>query len=141
MYCKFCGNEIADGVKFCPKCGAATETTSAPTVDEVFTTEFTATPTVDPAAEQAKNSRANKSLVFGILSLVFGSIVGLIFAILGIKNAKAYAALNRGIVEGKAKVGKILSTIGIPVAIITFIYNIFISAAMTEMINELMNQM
>lgn len=141
MFCKFCGNEIADGVKYCPKCGAAAETTSAPTVDEVFTSEFTATPTVDPAVEQAKNSRATKSLVFGILSLVFGSIVGLIFAILGIKNAKAYAELNRGIIEGKAKAGKILSTIGIPLSIISFIYNLFFSAAMTEIINQMMNQM
>ena len=141
MYCKFCGNDIADGVKFCPKCGAAVEETTAPRVDEVFTSEFTAAPTVNPVVEQAKNSHANKALTFGILSLVFGALLGLIFALLGRKNAKKFSELNHGNLQGKAKVGNILSTIGIPVAIITFIYNIFFSAAMMEMINQMMNQL
>lgn len=34
MFCKKCGNELADTAKFCTKCGTKTEETPAPIVEE-----------------------------------------------------------------------------------------------------------
>ena len=119
MFCKFCGNELADDMKFCPKCGATTAPTDIPSVDELFDAE----PYVSYDDEE-KNSTSTKSLVLGILSLVFSGLVGFILALVGMKQVKKYAALNDGIINGKARVGKILCSIGIPVSIFSFIYSL-----------------
>ena len=75
------------------------------------------------------NPNASKALTFGILSLVFSwtGILGLIFAIVGMKKAKAYAA-ETGVLAGKAKVGKILSIIGLIGSIFMVLYWIIIIA-------------
>ena len=119
MYCKFCGNEIEDGVKYCPRCGGiATETETA--AEEVYEAELVRDPVTDEECESA----AKKSLVFGILSIAFGSVIGFIFALVGRKQAKKSAALNGGSLTAKAKVGNILSTVGIPYGILTLISQI-----------------
>ena len=110
MYCKFCGNEISSDVKFCPKCGSINEEKTAPTIDSVFTE----TPVANPYVEEKKSSLASKALTFGIVSLVvayFTGIWGLIFAGIARSNARKYGELNLGVVDGKAKVGRILATI------------------------------
>ena len=123
MFCKFCGNEVADDMKFCPKCGATVESTEIPSVDELFAEPYTAN-------DEEKSTSSNKCLIFGILSLALtgvSSIVGFILALVGLKQVDKYAALNGGIVDGKAKVGKILSTVGIPVNIVSFIYGLIMT--------------
>ena len=73
------------------------------------------------------NPNAGSALPFGILSLVFcgSGILGLIFAIIGKKKAKAYAA-EVGQLDGKAKVGSILATVGLILSIIMMVYWVFI---------------
>ena len=132
MYCKFCGNEIADGERYCPRCGgitADTETTATESYEAELVTE--------PACSEETESAAKKSLVLGILGLAFGSIVGFILALIGKGQAKKYAELNGGKLDGKAKVGNILCTIGIPYGILSFIYQIVsIVAAVTAFLES-----
>ena len=130
MFCKFCGNEVADDMKFCPKCGATVESTEIPSVDELFAEPYAAN-------DEEKDSTSNKCLIFGILSLALSGLVGFILALVGLKQVNKYAAINGGIIDGKAKVGKILSTVAIPVNIFSFIYGLvtFITSLVT-VLNE-----
>ena len=130
MFCKFCGNEVADDMKFCPKCGATVESTEIPSVDELFAEPYAAN-------DEEKDSTSNKCLIFGILSLALSGLVGFILALVGLKQVNKYAAINGGIIDGKAKVGKILSTVAIPLSILSFIYGLvaFITSLVT-VLNE-----
>lgn len=76
-----------------------------------------------------KEKLSTQSLVFGILSLVFTelSILGIIFGAVGKSKAKKFAELNEGVVTGKAKVGKILSTLGLVFSIICLVCVVIIA--------------
>ncbi len=78
-----------------------------------------------------KEKLSTQSLVFGILSLVFNefSILGIIFGAIGKGKAKKFAAENGGVVTGKAKVGKILSTVGLVLGIIGLVCAVIIALA------------
>ena len=80
--------------------------------------------------EQLKEKLSQQSLIFGILGLVFceSGILGLIFSIIGLSKAKKLAAENGGQLEGKAKTGKILSTLGLVFSIIGLVCVIIIAA-------------
>ena len=71
-----------------------------------------------------KEKLSTQSLVFGIISLVLaeGGILGIIFGAIGKAKAKAFAEQNGGVVTGKAKVGKILSTLGLVFGIIMTVF-------------------
>ncbi len=60
-------------------------------------------------------------LVFGILSLVFSGIVGLILAIVGRKKGKAFIEQG-GTLTGASKVGYILSLVGMIFSIIAIVF-------------------
>ena len=60
-------------------------------------------------------------LVFGILSLVLGSIVGIILGSIGRKKGKAYIAQG-GQLTGASKVGFILSKVGVILGIISTVF-------------------
>ncbi len=76
--------------------------------------------TAVPAQDNSK-----KAMIFGILSLVLSElgILGLIFAILGKKEAKKYVAAF-GQLTGKAKLGSIFSTVGLILSIIMIAFYI-----------------
>ena len=61
------------------------------------------------------------TLVFGILSLVFGSIVGIILGSIGRKKGKEFIAQG-GELTGASKVGFILSKVGVILGIISTIF-------------------
>lgn len=91
-----------------------------------------------------KNKLATQSLVFGILSLVLTEcgILGIIFGAIGKAKAKAFAAQNDGVVTGKAKVGKILSTLGLVFGIICLVCVVIIAivaVAVPEVRQEILN--
>lgn len=67
-------------------------------------------------------------LVFGILSLVFSSIVGIILGAIGRKKGKAYIAQG-GTLTGASKVGYILSLVGIILGIIVTVYLVIVIIA------------
>lgn len=58
------------------------------------------------------------TLVFGILSLVFEMILGIIFGAIGVKKGKEYVAQG-GVLTGASKVGYILSRVGLILGIVT----------------------
>ena len=68
-----------------------------------------------------KNS--TKPLVFGILAFALSgsAIFGIIFGAIAISNAKKFAAANGGVLDGKAKTGKILGTLGLVFGIIALV--------------------
>lgn len=118
MYCKHCGTDIEDGVKFCPNCGA--EQTEAPAAEPV------AEPVVDNAYEERKNALAGSVLTWGILGLAFScsswlAILGIIFSNIAKKKAVEYETLA-GELEGRAKVGRGLAKAGFIVGIIMVVY-------------------
>lgn len=87
---------------------------------------------------------SKKILIFGIVSIalacvadgmaaayftgIIPAIVAIIFGALAGKEAKAFAAANGGTVYGKAKVGKILGTVGLIVGIVAIVLNIICSS-------------
>lgn len=75
-------------------------------------------------------------LVFGILSLVLGSIVGIILGFIGRKKGNEYIARG-GTLTGASKTGYILSKVGIVLGIITtillIIYIIVIAASVSSL--------
>lgn len=75
------------------------------------------------------------TLVLGILSLVFGSIVGIILGSIGRKKGNEFIAQG-GELTGASKVGYILSKVGIILGIITtiliVIYVILIAAGVAS---------
>ncbi len=79
-------------------------------------------------------------LVFGILSLVFEVILGIIFGAIGRSKGKAYIAQG-GQLTGASKVGFILSKVGMILSIVCtivfFIYLIVIIAAGGAILNSL----
>ena len=81
-------------------------------------------------------------LVFGILSLVFSSIVGIILGAIGRKKGKEYIAQG-GELTGASKVGFILSKVGIIlgiVATIVIIIYAIIAAVSGAALNNLASQ-
>lgn len=74
----------------------------------------------NPAAPAEDNSK--KAMIFGILALALSElgILGLIFAILGKKEANKYQK-NFGQLTGKAKLGSIFSTVGLILSIVMIV--------------------
>ena len=67
------------------------------------------------------NLQQPNTLVLGILSLVFGSIVGIILGSIGRKKGKEFLAQG-GELTGASKVGFILSKVGVILGIISTIF-------------------
>ena len=105
MICNKCNSNIPDGSTFCPVCG------------QQFGAPAQTTAYQQPAYQQP--AAPVSVLPFGILSLVFAGtgIIGLIFAIIGLSKSKKFVAQN-GSLFGSAKVGKILSIIGLVSSIV-----------------------
>ncbi len=66
MYCKKCGRQIADGVNFCPYCGA----------EQNINDTFHQYNNYEPAQES--KTLAYLALIFGILGGILGLILGLV---------------------------------------------------------------
>ena len=113
MYCRNCGCELEDNVKFCSKCGAKTN-------GEVVSINSTA-----PVYVNSQNpSRINGFSTAGfVLSFFwFLAILGLIFSILGYRQAK-----RENTSKGLAIAGIVISA----VCIVFFVLIIILSAMMT----------
>ncbi len=128
MFCKKCGYVIPESAGFCPKCGAKIDTMSqgrpAMTVNQPARQDpFPAQPVYGtPFITPQQQQEANSILIWGILGLAFSctfflSFLGIIFSSIAKGKVRDYIA-RYGVLYGKAKVGNILSTVGIPVGIV-----------------------
>ncbi len=98
MYCKYCGSEIKEGDKFCPKCGreVITDSQDSETQPSILSNEnmtFSNNKTVEKQPAYMVSS-----MVCGILSIIFSSInylgipfvhlIGIALGIIGISLAQ-----------------------------------------------------
>lgn len=121
MFCKNCGRQLDEGENVCPVCGTVNggETATAPTVEYGYDA-------VNAANEQMKSEMAGQALTWGILSLAFSasgclSLLGFIFSFIAKSKALAYEQ-TFGVLEGKARVGRILGKVGFGVGLGMTIY-------------------
>ena len=133
MICTKCGARIDDGSKFCAECGAA-----VPAEPQYQQPQYTAQPQYQqpqynavPVYNQSVSS--TPVLTWGIIGLAFAcsfflSFLGIIFSAVGRGKANTY--LNQvGQLTGKAKVGSILSKVGLILGIVlTVVFIIYIIA-------------
>ena len=112
MFCKNCGRQLDENENVCPVCGTVNGGETAATAS---TLEYGYN-AVNEANEQLKNGMAGQALTWGILSLAFSasgclSLLGFIFSFIAKSKALAYEQ-TFGVLEGKAKVGRILGKVG-----------------------------
>lgn len=151
MNCKKCGAIIPDGGIICPYCGFDTRSPSFQTLNNSQRYEQPAQAQYIPPQPQPQpqyvqpqpqvvtpgyvtpqqQAEANSVLIWGILGLAFActfwlSFLGIIFSAIDRGKVKDYL-FRYGALYGKAKVGNILSRIGLPVGIVlTAIFVIYI---------------
>lgn len=106
MYCTKCGAVADDNATVCPNCGQPLN--AAQPQQQVYQ------PTVQPAQPQPS------ILPWGILSVAFAElgILGIIFGAIGRSKAKNYP----GTLTGAAKVGAILSKVGLILGIVMTVF-------------------
>lgn len=75
-----------------------------------------------------QNNNQPNLLVLGILSLVFSSVVGIILGAIGRSKGKKFVEAG-GTLTGAAKVGYILSLVGIILGIVVTVYIIIVAVA------------
>jgi hypothetical protein len=114
MFCKNCGRQLDEGETLCPACGTVNAT-------EATDTAATAEYGYDTVNEQLKDEMAGTALKWGIISLAFAasgclSLLGFIFSFIAKSKALAYEQAF-GVLEGRAKVGRILGKVGFGVGL------------------------
>ena len=136
MFCKNCGRQLDEGENICPACGTvnASETTATPNAGIEY-----AVGAVDLANERLKDEMAGEALKWGIISLAFAasgclSLLGFIFSFIAKGKALAYQNVF-GVLEGKAKVGRILGKVGFGLGLGMTIYValVFVIALLAEL--------
>lgn len=125
MFCKYCGNQLPEDAKFCPKCGKITEEQEFEANDAFETQEnensnfYESEPIIlnetrNDVLDQQKDEDAGSILKFAILGLAFSipvSVLGLIFTIISKSKVKGFIR-KYGETSGRATVGKILTIPG-----------------------------
>ncbi len=143
-YCRKCGNELQDGVRFCPKCGASTEENQA---EGQNTSPHNAS--VKPAYQDRKpakdgHGQALGSLLCGIIGLVlcffgYSCIVSVILGIVGI--VLSGNARKNGNEEAIRTAGFVLSLLALILGAVITLYFIialaFLGAAYDGMLRIL----
>ena len=124
FYCQYCGYELQDEAKFCPKCGKmAVRPESGAPAPQLPAVAPEAPEEVPPRqeipAEEPVGTPSEISVfVLGIVSIVLSTsgLPGLILSIITQSKVRAREAAV-GALTGKGKVGKTLATIALPVSI------------------------
>ncbi len=120
MFCKNCGQNLADNARFCPICGTTVSSQTQPDPQPQ--------PQAQPnpyAPNPELSALSNSAFIWGIVSLglcVVGGLIGCILGAIFSRTAKAkvreFEAKAGVSAYGKANVGKILATIALPYGIV-----------------------
>ncbi len=106
MYCKKCGAELLEGIKFCPECGEPVGTTEVVEGEVVDFEQPAATPRLHVA--KCFTIFGKLGYIFGLISFIFSFIpfmcfvslelapIGLVFSILGKKDESLAAKTKKG---------------------------------------------
>lgn len=106
MYCKKCGAELLEGIKFCPECGEPVGTTEVVEGEVVDFEQSAATPRQHVA--KCFTIFGKLGYIFGLISFIFSFIpfmcfvslelapIGLVFSILGKKDESLAAKTKKG---------------------------------------------
>ena len=154
MVCKNCGANNVDNSAFCANCGASLQ--AAPAQNQTYTPapdfgNVGVAPEVTPATEDPGKKLGLASFILGIVStalsvlcscacgcigpvaLIVGA-VGIVLSIMAVKKSKAVGIDNK-----QAKIGFILSAIGVALNVIAFIISLilFFSGVTEDIINDL----
>ena len=136
MFCTKCGRQLDEGENICPACGTvnASETTATPNAGIEYAVDD-----VSAVNERLKDQMAGEALKWGIISLAFAasgclSLLGFIFSFIAKGKALAYQNVF-GVLEGKAKVGRILGKVGFGLGLGMTIYValVFVIALLAEL--------
>ena len=130
MFCKNCGRQLDEGENICPACGTvnASETTATPNAGIEYAVDD-----VSAVNERLKDQMAGEALKWGIISLAFAAI----FSFIAKSRALAYQNVF-GVLEGRAKAGRILSKIGFGVGLG---YSIFFAIYFVAIVALTMSEM
>ena len=139
MFCTKCGRQLDEGENICPACGTvnASETTATPNAGIEYAVDA-----VDLANERLKDEMAGEALKWGIISLAFAasgclSLLGFIFSFIAKGKALAYQNVF-GVLEGRAKAGRILGKVGFGVGLG---YSIFFAIYFVAIVALTMSEM
>ena len=122
MFCKFCGNELPENAKFCPKCGKVAEAKEEETVVVTDISFDDASVEASKQYNEEREQAGGQILKFAILGLVFActwilSFLGLAFSIICKIKLNNYLAVY-GETDGRATVGKGLGKAAMIVSIV-----------------------
>ena len=110
MNCTNCGSIIDNNANVCPNCGAPVNPAMYGNGQPIVQNQM-------PYETPEQISLSKSILTFGILALVFcEGFLGIIFGAIGLSKSKQYAAMYG--LTGRAKVGSILSRVGMIVGIV-----------------------
>ena len=122
QFCSKCGSAIPEGSAFCPNCGEAVAQTAQPQQPQYQQPAYQQPVYQQPVYQPTANVGPQPNLlVFGILSLVFEVIVGIMLGAIGRSKGKAYIAQG-GQLTGASKVGFILCKVGLILSIIATVF-------------------
>ena len=139
QYCSNCGTQLPDGTAYCNNCGAplqAPQVVPAPVVEPAPFVEvpanvsYTAAPPVTTLPTPAK-IMGIISMICGILSLC-SCYVGFIYSIPALILSNIANNKSAGVDNPKARLGKTLGIIGIPVSVVCLIGYIIFAAAIAS---------
>ncbi len=145
MFCKNCGNEIRDGVQFCPACGQPVN--GGQNTDPVRENGHSSAPGTKPPTGGAEtDAMAIVSLILGVASIVLaiaGScavsmpmiIIGLACGVLAIVMS-SMSKKNHGS-SGFATAGLVLGIIGLIIAAIVLVAYISCMARVSSFANAI----
>lgn len=122
MFCKFCGNQLPDGSKFCTRCGARLDENQQNQNDSQFYTAQN----YQPQYQQPSYVHREQNIL-AILGLVFAFVftpVGLGLSIAGYRKAKELNGDNQGI----ALAGIIVSAVCLGLSVLILIPAIIVTA-------------
>ena len=136
-YCTKCGAEIPEGTNVCPSCGFSAQESTQSDQDnsnqnQAPNQSFQQQDVTYSMPVETQNKQSIKLLVLGIVSLslcaigwepywgfIF-SVASFVIALIAIKQANIYMKSFQTI-SGKAKVGRILAKIALPLSIVMFV--------------------
>ena len=128
MYCSHCGSQNEDGARFCCNCGAPIEQKQKEEAKQEYTYEPIDLTTTLREAE--KDRRGASILGAGIPGVIFAfaatflNFIGIILGIVGLAKASSFER-DFGGLDGKSRVGKILSIIALAGGIFMTLFWIF----------------